>query len=1218
MRRTTRILSFKVVWLLFAACLLWQIPAPSQETRGSIHGRVLDPSQAAVPGATVIVENADMNTSTRLTTNQTGYYEATLLLPGNYRVSAELTGFKKTVRSGLVLPMSGTLEIDLPLEVGGVAETVSVTAQAPVLETSGVSSGRVLENRSVMDLPVIVNNTMVLVKLAPGLFTGGVNDYLGPHSIAGASDYSTGAGVGGNEWSIDGVPSNGASRQTAYLPHSDAVQEMRVETSNFDASAGHGTLANITMMTKAGTNRYHGALTEQHWQQRWQGTNFFARQAYYRNIAAAEAAGNHALADQLRSQDKQDAGRSNNYAGTIGGPVRIPKLYNGRDRLFFFFSYQGNKDQVVDLPARINTTIPTMAERKGDFSRYLLIDPVRYQIYDPLTVRSDPARPGHYIRDPFPGNVLAQPRIVNPAYSFYTKLLPATNNDNDPKREPLNDYLSGAPLIRDYAAYGSRIDFQKSDKHRFFGRWTYNHWANYASDWTYTTVKGLQSLAQIRKNFGATIDWIYTLGPSTVLDVAVAVNDYQDGNNPAAAMQFKPSDAGLPTYLDQKAGDQHILPVVNLSGYNAISTTYPVTTHYRTSSGKADLTQIRGNHTVRAGFDMRMQYRTGGGGGNTSGNFSFGNTYTRKNDDTFTPAGSLGLSWAAFLMGIPDSMAVATNDSYAMINPYFAWYGQDSWRLSRKLTVNLGLRLEYELGATERYNRMITDLDPNARLPITDAAQAAYARSPIPELDSSKFVVMGGSLYAGSGGRTRQLWQNEVMWLPRVSAAYQITPKTVIRAGYGLFYDTLNVLNQAPDQTGYSRTTSTTITTDSGATWLVGNPKGGIPPMADPFPVRADGTRFDQPTGNALGLMARAGRGWSFTDFDYKHARLQRWRFGIQRQLDGDTTIEVAYVGERAGQIPLSKSLSPLPAQYWATGMVRDTAVTSNMTQNVTNPFRITNFASLQTGDPLQYWNLGTMGFFTGSTIQKNVLLRPFPQMNGLTQNNAPLGKSRTDSLQLTVQRRFAKGFNLNLGYTRMHARAADFFYSEFDSEPTWRESNDARPHRLVAGGIYELPFGKGRAFVKQGILSYVVGGFQVAATYEWEPGSLLNWGNLFYYGKLSDIGKGPHTLDEWFNTDNFERVSSKMPASYQARVFPTRVDGVRADMTNQWNTNIQREFKVKESIALQLRVDALNLQNRTQFGAPNVSPASTDFGRVTSQSNATKRFIQVQARLRF
>jgi len=1191
----------------------------AQETRGTIHGRVLDPSQAAVPGATVMVENVEMNTSTRLATNQTGYYEATLLLAGSYRVSAEMTGFKKTVRSGLVLPMGGTLEIDLPLQVGGVAETLSVTAEAPVLETSTVSSGRVLDNRSVADLPVIVGNTMVLVKMTPGLFTGGVNDYLGPHSISGASDYSTGAGVGGNEWSIDGVPSNGADRQTAYLPHTDTVQEMRVETSNFDASVGHGTLANITMMTKAGTNRYHGTLSEQHWQQRWQGTEFFTRQGYYRSIAAAEAAGNHALADQLRSQDKQAAGRSNNYVGTVGGPVRIPKIYNGRDRLFFFVSYQGNKDQVADLPSRVNVTIPTMAERTGDFSRYLLIDPVRYQIYDPLTVRVDPARSGHYIRDPLPGNVLPQARILNPGVGFYTKLLPATNNDYDPKREPLNDYLSGAPLIRDYAAYGSRIDFQKSDKHRFFGRWTYNHWANYANDWTYTTIKGLQSNAQTRKNLGATIDWVYTVGPTTVLDVAVATNEYRSGNDPAVPAQFKPSDVGLPSYLDQKAGDQHLLPYLNVSGYNAISRNYTGITHYRTSSGKADLTQIRGNHTLRAGFDMRMQYRTGGGGGYTSGNFSYNNLYTRKNDDTFTPAGDLGLSWAAFLMGMPNSMTVDTNDSYAMLNPYYAWYGQDTWRLSRKLTVNVGLRVEYELGPTERYNRMLAGFDPTAKLPITDAAQAAYARAPISELDPSKFVVLGGSLYAGESAKSRQLWHNELMWLPRFSVAYQVSPKTVVRAGYGIFYDTLNILNQGPDQIGYSRTTSTTITTDSGVTWLAGNPKGGVPLVADPFPVRTDGTRFDQPTGSALGLMAEAGRNWNnYVDSDYKHARLQRWRFGVQRQLGNNTTIEAAYEGERAARIPISRTVSALPAQYWATGTVRDTAVTSNMTANVTNPFRITNFVALQSSAPMQYGNMSTLGFFTGANIQRNKLLRPYPQINGLTQSNSPVGASRTDSLQITLQRRFAKGFNLNAGYTRMRARAADFFYNEFDTSPSWRESNDARPHRLIAGGIYELPFGKGRAFLKSGILSRVAGGFQVAATYEWEPGGLLTFGNLFYYGNLSDIRKGPHTLDEWFNTDNFERSSSKLPNTYQVREFPTRVDGVRQDMTNQWNTNIQREFKFRESTSLQLRMDALNMANRSQFAAPNVSPSSTNFGRVTAQSNTTKRFIQVQARLRF
>jgi hypothetical protein len=703
-----------------------------------------------------------------------------------------------------------------------------------------------------------------------------------------------------------------------------------------------------------------------------------------------------------------------------------------------------------------------------------------------------------------------------------------------------------------------------------------------------------------------------------VLDVAISANDYRDGNNPTAAQQFKPSDVGLPAYLDQKAGDQHIMPVMSFSGYNTISTTYPVVTHYRTTSGKADLTHVRGKHTLHSGFDMRMQYRTGGGGGNTSGSFSFANIYTRRNEDTFTPAGNLGLSWAAFLLGIPDSMSVATADSYAMLNPYYAWYLQDAWRVTPKLTLNLGLRAEYELGPTERYNRMLGGLDPTAKLPITDAAQAAYGRSPVPELAASAFAVQGGSLYAGNAGQGRQLWKNQFMWLPRLAAAYQLNARTVLRVGYGIFYDTLNVLNQGPDQTGYSRTTSTTVTNDFGQSWLAGNPGAGISPLADPFPVRAGGTRFDVPTGSALGLMAKAGRGWSYTDYDYEHARLQRWRVGIQRQLGGNMTVEAAYVGERAASIPLPHSLSPLAAQYWSFGTVRDNNAASNMTQNVTNPFRITNFAGLQTPDPVQYANLSTLGFFTSATIQKNSLLRAFPQMNVMTQANAPLGSSRTDALEITLQRRFAKGFNLNASYTRMRARAADIFSNEFDVSPTWRESNDARPHRFVAGGIYELPFGKGRNFAKTGVLNHVLGGFQVAATYEWSPGPLLDFGNLYYYGNLSDIASGSHTLDQWFNTANFERASAKLPAAYQARVFPTHVDGVRADMTNQWNTNVQRDFRIRERVKLQLRVDALNLQNRTQFAAPNVNPASTDFGRVTAQSNTTKRFIQVLARLRF
>ncbi len=1190
----------------------------AQETRGTIRGRVLDASQAVVAGASVVVENVDTNTATRLTTNEAGYYEATLLMPGAYRVTGEFSGFKKTVRSGLTLPMSGSLEINVVLEVGGTAETVSVTAEAPLLDTRGVSSGMVLDNQSVMDLPVIANNVMVLVKMSPGLYTNGVNDYLGPHSISGASQYSIGGGVGGNEWAIDGVPNNGASRQTAYLPHSDTVQEVKVETSNFDAAIGHTTGASVTMMTRSGTNQYHGSITEQHWQQRWQATNFFTNQAYYRSIADAEAKGDMALANKIRSTPKQDSGRSNNWAASVGGPVRIPKLFDGRDRLFFFFSYQGNKDQVADLPDRMNTTVPTMDDREGNFARFLAIDPVRYQLYDPLTVKVDPARAGHYIRSPFSGNVVPKNRWNNPTLNFYSKVFPVPNNDFDPKREPTNNYLSNAPLIRDYKAYSNRIDFHQSEKHRFFGRWTYNDWSNYAADWTYKTVKGLQSASQSRTNFGATIDWVYTINPTTILDTAIAYNDYRDGSRPEVAKSYKPSDAGFPTYMDEKAGDQHILPVLNLSGYNSVSTTFGTYTHYRNATGRADLTHIRNNHTLRAGVDMRMQYRTGGGGGNTSGTFGYSNIYTRKNDDTFTAAGNLAHSWAAYLMGLPESMTIVTADNYAMINPYYAWFLQDNWRLSRKLSLNFGLRMEYELGPTERFDRMIAGFDPNASLPIAAAAQAAYAKAPVAELDASKFVVKGGSLYAGYGGADRKLWRNELMLLPRVSAAYTLNDRTVIQGGYGIFYDTLNVLNQGPDQSGFSRTTSTVLTNDFGVTWLAGNPYNGITPLADPFPRRTDGTRFDAPTANKLGLMARAGRGFSFLDFNVQHPRQHRWRLGVQRQLTREMVIDVSYSGMRVSRMPVSMTLSALPESFWAGGNVRNDAVATNMNANVTNPFRITNFSSMQSSDPLIYADMSTQSFYTSSTIRKNFLLRPFPQMNSLTRSNASLGKSYTDTLEITFQRRFSKGFNMNLGYTWSRSEIADFFYNEFDTTPSYRLSNSMRPHRLVATGIYQLPFGKGRPFAQSGLWNYIFGGFQIAATYEYQPGPLIDFGNLFFYGKPEEIALSNPSIEKWFDTTNFEKSSTKIPAAFHRRVFPTRIEGVRADNLDQWNANIQRDFKLKEGLVLQIRMDALNVLNATQFASPNVTTTSTDFGRVTSQTNTTKRFLQLQARIRF
>jgi hypothetical protein len=515
---------------------------------------------------------------------------------------------------------------------------------------------------------------------------------------------------------------------------------------------------------------------------------------------------------------------------------------------------------------------------------------------------------------------------------------------------------------------------------------------------------------------------------------------------------------------------------------------------------------------------------------------------------------------------------------------------------------------------------MMGNFDANASLPIEAAAKAAYARSPIAELPASQFQVKGGNTYTGN---PRNLYKNELMWLPRIGAAYQLNPKTVIRAGYGLFFDTINVLNFGPDQFGFSRTTSSIISNDFGQTWNFpanASPANGRSPLVDPFPVRSDGSRFDTPTGNALGAMARPGRGFGYTAFNQPHARQQRWQVGVQRQFGRQMVVSAMYSGAYSDRISLGRNESPLPEQFWASGTVRNDAVANSLNANVANPFFIGN---MNRGDfsPLVWADMNTNGFYTSPFIRRSQLLRPFPHMNGLTNNTEFSSYTRSDELQLSYEKRFAAGWNLNLAYTAMKLREADFFFNEFDTQRTERVSNDGRPHRFTLTGVYELPFGKGRKFASgvNKAVNMVIGGWQAAATYEWQPGPLLDWGNLFYYGSnLDDIAVSNPTWDSWYNTANFERVAARGPNSFHRRVFPTRLNSIRRDMTNQWNANFGKNFAITEKVNMQLRLDALNVQNRSQMNNPAMDPFNTNFGRIVSQTSAVNRWLQVQARLTF
>jgi carboxypeptidase family protein len=1215
--------------VLLLVCVL--LPAFAQETRGTFSGTVTDSSGGAITGAAVTVTNVGTQTVAVAATNSTGYYEVPLLLPGNYELTVESKGFKRHVRSGLVLGLGEQEKIDIVMQIGASAESVTVSAESPILDTSTTVSGKTLTTREVMDLPVLANDILVQARMVAGVQTSGTTQYLTEGQIGGSStSYFAAGNIGGNEWTMDGQPENGEGRDTAFTPHTDMVEEFKVETNSFDASFGHSTGLNINMSTKSGTNQVHGTSTYEYWSERWAAAPFFIRQNYITNIANAQAAGNTTLANSLRSQPEYPNGHSNNFAGTIGGPVYIPKVFNGKNKLFFFFAYDGARDDIPARPSDINDTVPTLPERTGNFSDLLPLGS-QYTIYDPLSVTANPNSAGHYIRTPFPGNIVPQSRFNNPMYAFYNSAIPLPNNNpSSPTQAPLTNFLPHCQVDNNiYNAFDNKDDLNLNEKNRFFFRWNWSHYREYYGDLTCT---GLLTTDDTRRNVSGVVDWTFTPTPTTVIDVALVANQFFIRSYNLGLIQDKPSTVGLPAYMDQYCQSQNdcALPAVNLSGsyyfYNGSTfgralSSYP---KYRTQGIKANVSHVIGRHTFRGGIDFRMQLLHNiGENGNAMGSFTYSSTYTQGTDNGLLPAGSLGLSYAAFQLGIPTSMSVDNNTSITESNPYYGFYGMDTVRVTRNLTLTLGLRMEYETGPTEAYNRAIGPFNPAAQLPIASAAQAAYAANPIPQLPAGAFNVVGGNSYLGVSGVSNHVWQNQLMPLPRLAAAWQITPKTVFRAGYGVYYDTLNVTNEAANQAGFSCTQTNVASTNAGVTWNYGNPYNGVSILSNPFPSMAGGASPCVPYGNSLGSMYQVGRGFTFIPFNREHPKVQRWRSSVQRQIGRNMLVEATYWGQWSSDLGVTKRLDALPPQYWSTGLVRNNTINNNLTANVANPFYIGNFTGLQTANPALYSYMNTQSFYTSSTIQVNQLLRPYPQMNGLYEADDPLGRNRIKALEADFNRRLSSGLNLNVSWSWLSAWDKTFFNNEFDSVPTWYPSNNARPQRVTINGLYELPFGKGRPFLQSGIPAAILGGWQIAATWEYQSGDVLSWNNIYYYGNMntlaSTLNDVPRSLTEWFNSSaDFERNPANQPASYSVRVFPAYINGVRGDKLLQTNANIHRSVRLHERLTLHLRADVFNVFNRSQMSDPDTNPNDSTFGQVLSETGSQNRFLQVQARIQF
>ena len=1199
-----------------------------QETRGTISGTVQD-AQGVVPGATVRITNTATNTTQVLTTNSTGYFEAPLLQSGNYRIVVEMASFKTITRDGVALAVGQQINLPFTLEVGNINEQVTVTGVAPVLDTTSVSSGANFDSQQINALPMFSNMPVGLARFAPGVNPDADQPPMSQGFVTGPSEASGTAigNVGSNTYTIDGATNAGFNRQLSTSPNADMIQEMRVETSNFDAATGHGLGNQISMMTRAGTNVTRGTANYQYWTNRLNALNEQQKQTFN---------------DYARAAFR--AGRSHNSAFTLGGPLHIPRVVDGRGKAFFFANYSYVNDSIPGRNLGNNTVPANDKHLQGDFSDMLrLPNPNQYIIYDPLTARPDPANPNRVIRTPFPNNVIPRDRIFNPDGTYKNKLFglyaaaaPKPNqNFVEEGQQPTANYFRGAePSIPVSHLFGLRLDYNLSAADRLFLRGSGSRYHEDVDDWTFESPTpefvGLHDSDRDRYTWSYTGNWTRTFG-QTVLDTQLSANKFYTLDKQHELTKYKPTDFGLPAYLDQfcEAKNACQMPRVNIDGYQQLSRDVNRQSDETTNiQGQFNATQVRGSHTLRGGVDVRRAMRGRIGGGNASGLLTFTRDYTRQASDEaqLTPS-NLGLSLAAFMLGVPTTIQLDDQVDASLYNHYLGTFAQDSWRVTRNLTLNVGLRFEFEDGIRETDDRMLVGFEPDALTSISQAAEAAYLASGVASTPGMlpSISVRGGSLFATDSGHPAS-WTGQAMWMPRVSAAYKLGERTVLKGGWGLYYDTLNAGDVANGtvvayQTGYGVTTVTGNSADLGRTFVYDLNTG----QGDPFPVRANGSRFDTPIGSSLGPDTLLGTAYTDQNLTREHARQQRWRVSVQRELASNLGLEVAYNGSYSDRIGRTIRADYLPEEYWNGSNERNTTANTFLTAQVSNPFRIQNFEFLRTSNPTLYSRLAGNTFFTQQTTQRNRLLRGFPQMsagNGLMSANVPVGIVKVHSLEVVLNRRFADGLTGVFSFTANSVRE-NRIVEEYDREPTiWQGSDGGRPYRITASAAYDLPFGAGRAFLNDGgILAGVVGGWQLAGNYDYQPGALLDWGNqnLFFYGDLDDVDVDDPTLDRWFNVDaGFETDPARTPAAFQKRQFPFRVDGVRGQGLSFLNMSVTRSLPVGGSRTVQLRVDAQNVLNRQHWQNANTNPTSTNFGKVTTVTQNYMRFITFGLRLNF